>query len=96
MAKDFTKRCEQILCEAVKWAPGLTSSYLLEYIRRTGSANDKSLRLTISTVLSCTDRDLVGSLFNSSNGHLISGSNGAVLSISIIFLLIYIMHQLKE
>jgi len=34
VAKEFTKRCEQILCEAVKWAPGLTNSYLLEYIRR--------------------------------------------------------------
>lgn len=52
----------------MKWAPGLTSSYLLEYIRRAESANDKSLQLTISTVLSRTDKDLIGFMFNGSGG----------------------------
>ena len=59
-SKDFTKRCEQILCEAMKWAPGLTNSYLLEYIRRTDSINDRSLRLTIGTVLNCSEKDVFG------------------------------------
>ncbi|KAL7069800.1 hypothetical protein ACQ4LE_011065 [Meloidogyne hapla] len=63
VAKDFTKRCEQILCEAVKWAPGLTNSHLLEFIRTTDSITDKSLRLTINTVLACTKREMINSLF---------------------------------
>nr|CAD2200678.1 unnamed protein product [Meloidogyne enterolobii] len=63
VAKDFTKRCEQILCEAVKWAPGLTNSHLLEFIRSADSITDKSLRLTINTVLACTKREMINSLF---------------------------------
>uniref|UniRef100_A0A915D0F7 1-phosphatidylinositol 4-kinase n=1 Tax=Ditylenchus dipsaci TaxID=166011 RepID=A0A915D0F7_9BILA len=88
VAKDFTKRCEGILCVAVKWAPGFTNSYLLEYIRRTDSVNDRSLRLTIATVLSCTERDGLdtGSLLNVSSGSMNAlggGSLGFAESISI-------------
>uniref|UniRef100_A0A914GZZ0 1-phosphatidylinositol 4-kinase n=1 Tax=Globodera rostochiensis TaxID=31243 RepID=A0A914GZZ0_GLORO len=68
VAKDFTKRCEQIFCEAVKWAPGLTNSHLLEFIRSTDSASDKSLRVTINAVLSCTEREMVNSIFHVTGG----------------------------
>ncbi|KAL3103006.1 hypothetical protein niasHT_026454 [Heterodera trifolii] len=68
VAKDFTKRCEQIFCEAVKWAPGLTNSHLLEFIRSTDSATDKSLRMTINAVLSCTERETVNSLIHVTGG----------------------------
>ncbi|KAI6240099.1 1-phosphatidylinositol 4-kinase [Aphelenchoides fujianensis] len=51
ISRDFSQRGEQILCEAMKWAPGSTHGHLLEYVRRTDSANDRSLRLTIDAVL---------------------------------------------
>uniref|UniRef100_A0A0N4ZV71 1-phosphatidylinositol 4-kinase n=1 Tax=Parastrongyloides trichosuri TaxID=131310 RepID=A0A0N4ZV71_PARTI len=51
IAKDFTGRCEQILSEAMRWAPGSTHSYILDYICKTNSTNDNSLRLTIEAVL---------------------------------------------
>ncbi|CAD5222232.1 unnamed protein product [Bursaphelenchus xylophilus] len=51
IAKDFSQRVEQILCEAMKWAPGTTHGHLLEYVRRTNSTNNRSLRLTIDAVL---------------------------------------------
>ena len=35
----------------MKWAPGTTHSHLLEYVRLTNSANDNSLKLTISAVI---------------------------------------------
>ena len=76
VAKDFSKRCEQILCEAVKWAPGLTNSHLLEFIRSIDSIADNSLRLTINTVLSCTERELLNSLFATSGG----GGSSAMLA----------------
>jgi len=68
VAKDFSKRCEQILCEAVKWAPGLTNSHLLEFIRSTDSIADNSLRLTINTVLSCTEKEMLNALFTGNTG----------------------------
>ncbi|KAI1713438.1 phosphatidylinositol 3- and 4-kinase domain-containing protein [Ditylenchus destructor] len=80
VAKDFSKRCEQILCESMKWAPGLTNSYLLEYIRRTDSINDRSLRLTIGTVLNCAEKDVFGAtLLNTSTT---KGTDTAVADIS--------------
>ncbi|KAI6188459.1 1-phosphatidylinositol 4-kinase [Aphelenchoides besseyi] len=51
ISRDFSQRGEQILCEAMKWAPGSTHGHLLEYVRRTDSVNDRSLRLTIDAVL---------------------------------------------
>uniref|UniRef100_A0AAF5D936 1-phosphatidylinositol 4-kinase n=3 Tax=Strongyloides stercoralis TaxID=6248 RepID=A0AAF5D936_STRER len=51
IAKDFTGRCEQILSEAMRWAPGSTHSYILDYICKTNSTNDNSLRITIEAVL---------------------------------------------
>uniref|UniRef100_A0AC34RIU1 1-phosphatidylinositol 4-kinase n=1 Tax=Panagrolaimus sp. JU765 TaxID=591449 RepID=A0AC34RIU1_9BILA len=56
VANDFGHRCEQLLSEAMKWAPGTTHSHLLEYVRRTNSVNDNSLRLTISAVLDNSNR----------------------------------------
>jgi hypothetical protein len=35
----------------MKWAPGSTHGHLLEYVRRTNSAQDRSIRLTIDAVL---------------------------------------------
>ena len=35
----------------MRWAPGSTHGHLLEYVRRTDTANDRSLRLTIDSVL---------------------------------------------
>ena len=56
VANDFGHRCEQLLSEAMKWAPGTTHSHLLEYVRQTNSANDNSLKLTISAVLNNSNR----------------------------------------
>uniref|UniRef100_A0A914Y3R6 1-phosphatidylinositol 4-kinase n=1 Tax=Panagrolaimus superbus TaxID=310955 RepID=A0A914Y3R6_9BILA len=56
VAQDFGRRCEQLLGEAMKWAPGTTHSHLLEYVRYTNSVNDNSLRLTISAVLNSNNR----------------------------------------
>lgn len=77
VAKDFSKRCEQILCEAVKWAPGLTNSHLLEFIRSTDSIADNSLRLTINTVLSCTEKEMLNALFTGSGN---TGASTATLA----------------
>jgi hypothetical protein len=86
VSKDFTKRCEQILCEAVKWAPGLTNSHLLEFIRTTDSIGDNSLRLTINTVLSCTEKEMLNTLFAASgvgagNSTLAASHNADAISI---------------
>lgn len=35
----------------MRWAPGSTHGHLLEYVRLTDTANDRSLRLTIDAVL---------------------------------------------
>lgn len=48
---------------------------MLEYIRRADIANDKSLQLTISTVLSRTNKDLVGFMFNGSGGSTLGINN---------------------
>lgn len=51
---DFTQRVEQIICEGMRWAPDSTHGHLLEYVRRTNSAQDRSIRLTIDAVLNNT------------------------------------------
>lgn len=43
---------------------------MLEYIRQTNSAQDKSLRLTITSVLNCTEREKTASLVNTSTNSL--------------------------
>lgn len=35
----------------MKWAPGTTHGHLLEYVRKTNSTHDQSIRLTIDSVL---------------------------------------------
>lgn len=50
IARDFSSRVQQILCEAMKWAPGTTHGHLLEYVRK-NSSNSRSLRLIIDAVL---------------------------------------------
>uniref|UniRef100_A0A914DAH7 PI4-kinase N-terminal domain-containing protein n=1 Tax=Acrobeloides nanus TaxID=290746 RepID=A0A914DAH7_9BILA len=39
----------------MRWAPATTNNHLLEYIRKTDSLNDQSLRLTINAVLKNMD-----------------------------------------
>uniref|UniRef100_A0A7E4V1C1 1-phosphatidylinositol 4-kinase n=1 Tax=Panagrellus redivivus TaxID=6233 RepID=A0A7E4V1C1_PANRE len=56
VTKDFGHRCEQLLSEAMRWAPGTTHSHLLEYVRLTNSSNDNALRLTIEAVLNNSNR----------------------------------------
>ncbi|MFH4977100.1 hypothetical protein AB6A40_003809 [Gnathostoma spinigerum] len=51
VVRDFSHRCEQILQEAIKWAPGSTHSHLLEYVSNANSVIDGSLKLTIEAVL---------------------------------------------
>lgn len=47
---------------------------MLEYIRQTNSAQDKSLRLTITSVLNCTEREKTASLVNTSTNSLNNNS----------------------
>lgn len=56
IAHDFRQRCEQILCEAMKWAPGSTHGHLLEYVRKTNSTSDRSIHLTIDSVLASASK----------------------------------------
>lgn len=51
VVRDFSRRCEQILQEAIKWAPGSTRSHLIEYVARSNSATSGCLRLTVEAVL---------------------------------------------
>ncbi|VDN02816.1 unnamed protein product [Thelazia callipaeda] len=51
VVQDFSLRCEQILQEAIKWAPGSTRSYLVKYIGNTSSVYNDSFRLTVEAVL---------------------------------------------
>uniref|UniRef100_A0AC35TLJ8 1-phosphatidylinositol 4-kinase n=1 Tax=Rhabditophanes sp. KR3021 TaxID=114890 RepID=A0AC35TLJ8_9BILA len=61
IAEDFINRCEGILNQAMVWSPGTTHSYLLDYICKTNSMNDNSLRLTIETVLkNCSKQNSEG------------------------------------
>ncbi|KAK5965010.1 hypothetical protein GCK32_003992 [Trichostrongylus colubriformis] len=50
VVKDFSQRCEQILQEAMKWAPAITHSHLLEYVSTYGAPTDTSLRLAMDAV----------------------------------------------
>ncbi|KAK6013366.1 hypothetical protein OSTOST_21321, partial [Ostertagia ostertagi] len=50
VVKDFSQRCEQILQEAMKWAPSITHSHLLEYVSTFGAPTDTSLRLAMDAV----------------------------------------------
>ncbi|XGW14011.1 hypothetical protein V3C99_000358 [Haemonchus contortus] len=50
VVKDFSQRCEQILQEAMKWAPAITHSHLLEYVSTFGAPSDTSLRLAMDAV----------------------------------------------
>ncbi|WKY02730.1 hypothetical protein Q1695_016194 [Nippostrongylus brasiliensis] len=50
VVKDFSQRCEQILQEAMKWAPAITHSHLLEYVSSFGGPTDTSLRLAMDAV----------------------------------------------
>ncbi|CAJ0959757.1 unnamed protein product, partial [Mesorhabditis belari] len=45
--RDFRVRCEQILTEAMKWAPNATSSHLIEYQSQFDASLDGSIRQTI-------------------------------------------------
>ncbi|EYC21934.1 hypothetical protein Y032_0018g3619 [Ancylostoma ceylanicum] len=51
VVKDFSQRCEQILQEAMKWAPAITHSHLLEYASSYGGSSDTSLRLAMDAVI---------------------------------------------
>ncbi|KAK6746150.1 hypothetical protein RB195_012331 [Necator americanus] len=51
VVKDFSQRCEQILQEAMKWAPAITHSHLLEYASSYGGSSDSSLRLAMDAVI---------------------------------------------
>ncbi|CAD5216891.1 unnamed protein product [Bursaphelenchus okinawaensis] len=78
IAKDFAQRVEQILCEAMKWAPGTTHGHLLEYVRRTNSTNNRSLRLTIDAVLHHHSTGM-GSDFSPSTSE-VNSVNGSVMA----------------
>ncbi|KJH49030.1 hypothetical protein DICVIV_04809 [Dictyocaulus viviparus] len=51
VVKDFSQRCEQILQEAMKWAPAITRSHLLEYVSSFGAPSDTTLQLAMDAVI---------------------------------------------
>uniref|UniRef100_A0A158P6J4 1-phosphatidylinositol 4-kinase n=1 Tax=Angiostrongylus cantonensis TaxID=6313 RepID=A0A158P6J4_ANGCA len=52
VVKDFSQRCEQILQEAMKWAPAITRSHLLEYVSSFGAPFDTALQLAMDAMIS--------------------------------------------
>ncbi|CAG9533242.1 unnamed protein product [Cercopithifilaria johnstoni] len=48
---DFSLRCEQILQEAIKWAPGSTRSYFVKYIASINPGCSGNFRLTVEAIL---------------------------------------------
>uniref|UniRef100_A0A915PI29 1-phosphatidylinositol 4-kinase n=1 Tax=Setaria digitata TaxID=48799 RepID=A0A915PI29_9BILA len=62
VVQDFSMRCEQILQEAIKWAPGSTRSHFVKYIANINPACTGNFRLTVEAILKslndasgCTD-----------------------------------------
>ncbi|KAL4002855.1 Phosphatidylinositol 3- and 4-kinase family protein [Acanthocheilonema viteae] len=51
VVQDFSLRCEQILQEAIKWAPGSTHSYFVKYIASINPGCSGSFRLTVEAIL---------------------------------------------
>uniref|UniRef100_A0A158Q770 1-phosphatidylinositol 4-kinase n=1 Tax=Elaeophora elaphi TaxID=1147741 RepID=A0A158Q770_9BILA len=51
VVQDFSLRCEQILQEAIKWAPGSTRSYFVKYIANINPACSGNFRLTVQAIL---------------------------------------------
>nr|CRZ25602.1 Bm7141 [Brugia malayi] len=51
VVQDFALRCEQILQEAIKWAPGSTRSCFVKYIASINVGCSGSFRLTVEAIL---------------------------------------------
>ena len=49
--KDFSARCEGIIEEAMKWAPGTTRSHLAEYLTRPAPGHHTGLALALEAGL---------------------------------------------
>ncbi|EJD74219.1 phosphatidylinositol 4-kinase, variant [Loa loa] len=51
VVQDFSLRCEQILQEAIKWAPGSTRSYFVKYITSINPGCSGNFRLTVEAIM---------------------------------------------
>jgi hypothetical protein len=72
----------------MRWAPGSTHGHLLEYVRRTNSAQDRSIRLTIDAVLNnkgaaVTPVDQINTLTAGVNDYLFSGAQPDSVDVSL-------------